>query len=523
MDVEVRSGGPAIGFQSVPTQMYTDKDILLGWVNTDEAIQNSKDRPTTAVFATFEKAPWMIMWDPATYPNAKTIADLGKTDAVVRYFDGATYMDYLTGAGRLKKDQTDGSYDGTPANFIAAGGKDAQQGFATDEIYVYENELEDWKKPVAYQLVADTGYPLYAVALATRTGDLAANSPCLKKLIPVVQKATADYFASPEAVNALIVETVKKFDTGWVYSAGLAADSVVKQRELGLVSNGDDKTLGDFDEARVQQILTITTPIFEKNGTRPRTASRRPTCSPTSSSTRRSACGNHVNKLDFHGVGLTFEGGATALEGVDLTIDRGEFVSVVGPSGCGKSTLLRIASGLTTATSGTVDVSADRIGYVFQDATLLPWRTVQRNVELLPRALRTGPAAPSGGCPRGDRHGGLDRLRALPAPPALRRHADAGLAGPVADDGAGPVPVRRAVRRAGRDHPGAAQRRGAGDVRRPALRRALRHPLGLRGGVPLHPGGGHVARPGEDRRRVRRARSGCGATRSCGSGPSSPS
>ena len=91
-----------------------------------------------------------------------------------------------------------------------------------------------------------------------------------------------------------------------------------------------------------------------------------------------------MNKLDFAGVGLTFEGGATALEGVDLTIDRGEFVSVVGPSGCGKSTLLRIASGLTQATTGTVDVSAERIGYVFQDATLLPWRTVQRNVELLP-------------------------------------------------------------------------------------------------------------------------------------------
>lgn len=55
----------------------------------------------------------------------------------------------------------------------------------------------------------------------------------------------------------------------------------------------------------------------------------------------------------------------------------------MGPSGCGKSTLLRIASGLETQTQGSCAVDRDSIGYVFQDATLLPWRTVQRNIELL--------------------------------------------------------------------------------------------------------------------------------------------
>ncbi|MFZ2964608.1 MAG: ABC transporter ATP-binding protein [Rhodoglobus sp.] len=87
--------------------------------------------------------------------------------------------------------------------------------------------------------------------------------------------------------------------------------------------------------------------------------------------------------LDFQDVAMTFPDGTVALSGVDLKVRRGEFVTVVGPSGCGKSTLLRIASGLETASHGTTELMTDRIGYVFQDATLLPWRDVQRNVELL--------------------------------------------------------------------------------------------------------------------------------------------
>jgi ABC-type nitrate/sulfonate/bicarbonate transport system, ATPase component len=87
--------------------------------------------------------------------------------------------------------------------------------------------------------------------------------------------------------------------------------------------------------------------------------------------------------LDFENVEMTFPNGTVALRGVDLTVKRGEFVTVVGPSGCGKSTLLRIASGLETASEGTATLNTDRIGYVFQDATLLPWRDVLSNVELL--------------------------------------------------------------------------------------------------------------------------------------------
>ena len=87
--------------------------------------------------------------------------------------------------------------------------------------------------------------------------------------------------------------------------------------------------------------------------------------------------------LRFDRVGMTYSDGTEALRGISCGLSAGEFVSVVGPSGCGKSTLLRLASGLLEETAGEVSVDRARLGYVFQDATLLPWRTVQKNVELL--------------------------------------------------------------------------------------------------------------------------------------------
>jgi NitT/TauT family transport system ATP-binding protein len=96
--------------------------------------------------------------------------------------------------------------------------------------------------------------------------------------------------------------------------------------------------------------------------------------------------------LSFNGIGMVFPDGTEAIRDVSFTVDKGEFVTVVGPSGCGKSTLLKIASGLLEPTRGSVLVDRERLGYVFQDPTLLPWRTVQQNVELLPELHAIGKA-----------------------------------------------------------------------------------------------------------------------------------
>ena len=95
--------------------------------------------------------------------------------------------------------------------------------------------------------------------------------------------------------------------------------------------------------------------------------------------------------IEMREVARRFGSGTVAVEGLNLAIRDGEFVSLLGPSGCGKSTVLRMMAGLLSPSAGTVtldgsppgggDVAGD-VGFVFQDATLMPWATVFDNVWL---------------------------------------------------------------------------------------------------------------------------------------------
>jgi hypothetical protein len=268
--IEVRSGGPAIGFGTVTAQMYTDDSILLGYVYTDEAIQNSKEFPTVAIESGFEKNPQMIMWDPATYPDVKTFADIGKSGMLVRYFSGAAWMDYFTSQGTLAKDKVDGSYDGTPALFVADQGKSGQQGFGSAEPYIYQNEIKDWAKPVAYSYVNDNGWNNYAESISTKPANITKYADCFKKLVPMIQQSSVDYLNTPAAANKIILDAVAKFDNGWVYSQGVADYAVKTIKADGLVGNGPDKTVGNFDPARVNDLIKLAIPVYTALGSAPK-------------------------------------------------------------------------------------------------------------------------------------------------------------------------------------------------------------------------------------------------------------
>lgn len=264
--VQVRAGGPAVGFTSPTSLMYSDPDIFLAFAATYSQVQNSSEFPTVGVVAPWAINPQIVMWDPATYPDVKTIADLKATGAKVRYFGGLAWMDYFIATGVLDESQADASYDGTPANFVADGGKSAQQGFATSEPYYYENVLEDWGKPVAYQMIHDAGWTSYAQTLATKPENIEQYRECLALLVPMIQQAQVDFVADPASTNALILDLVAQYNNGWLYDEGQAAASVQLALDNELIANSPDGTLGSFDVARVEEFLAIAVPILEGLG-----------------------------------------------------------------------------------------------------------------------------------------------------------------------------------------------------------------------------------------------------------------
>ena len=110
--------------------------------------------------------------------------------------------------------------------------------------------------------------------------------------------------------------------------------------------------------------------------------------------------------LEAHGLSHTYQdenGGTEALRDVSLVVPEGSFVCVVGPSGCGKTTLLRALAGLLTPTAGEVQFGGERlkrprrrIGFVFQQANLMPWRSAEDNIRL-PLELQGAEGARSNG------------------------------------------------------------------------------------------------------------------------------
>jgi NitT/TauT family transport system ATP-binding protein len=96
-----------------------------------------------------------------------------------------------------------------------------------------------------------------------------------------------------------------------------------------------------------------------------------------------------VPEIEIAGVSKQYGNARAVLQSIDLKIGKREFVSIIGSSGCGKSTILKLIAGLAVPTTGTIRVDGmppqnarESISFVFQDATLLPWRTVQQNIGL---------------------------------------------------------------------------------------------------------------------------------------------
>jgi hypothetical protein len=266
VDVEVRPGGPNVGFQPVPALMYLDDAIVLGAVTTDAAITGAAEQPTVAVASQMTVSPQILMWDPASHPGMTTIREVAATGVPV-VTSGDILHALLASQGIMRPEQADTSYEGTPARFVSDP-TILQQGFATAEPYLYQNEIAEWGRPVGFEPLANYGFSVYPEALAVRADKLEQLRPCLQKLVPIMQQSQIDYLEDPASTNRLIVELVEAYQTGWTYSAGVADFSAKAQVEQGFVTNDPASgVFGQLDPARMQQIVSTFGPILQSQGT----------------------------------------------------------------------------------------------------------------------------------------------------------------------------------------------------------------------------------------------------------------
>jgi len=261
VNLEIRAGGPFLE-SPVVTEMYQDNAITFGYVGTDVAITRYNDAPTLAVFNAMNINPQVVLWNATKHPEAKTIADAAKSVKTFYVYGDPSWMRYFIAQGLIQKDQVDSNYKG---NLLLSTEDAAHQGFATSEPYKYAN-LESGAITTGYQLIHDAGWNSYAQNLAIRKDRLEELRPCLEKIVPVFQQAQLDYIADPIHANALIVSTVKTYDSWWSQTDGDVANGAVSQKDLGIIGNGETATFGDLEEARVNDFIAKATPILREQG-----------------------------------------------------------------------------------------------------------------------------------------------------------------------------------------------------------------------------------------------------------------
>jgi hypothetical protein len=238
-------------------------------VDQDSALVFSRRFPAIGVVAMLDKSPMGLFWDRATYPRGfKSVADLrafAKSGRGKIYLSTTrrTFGRYLLSQG-ISRDVFNEGYNGDAETFVLNRGRWLNQGSITSEGYQFAHGRR-WNKPVDFLLLSDMGYPLYPGMVSVATNRMAELAPCLKALVPLLQRAQVDYARQPVEAN----DAIFRFNKGgfgapwWQTSHELLAAAATASLSRGIISNGPNKTIGDFDMARSDLLLSRLKPYLD--------------------------------------------------------------------------------------------------------------------------------------------------------------------------------------------------------------------------------------------------------------------
>jgi hypothetical protein len=274
LELTIIDGGPGLGEgQPAISSLYagnlkTNEEVHLAFVSTDDAAIYSEEFPVVAVVSPLRKSPSILFWDPATYPEGfESIDDLvafaDTGNKIYVSFTNESYAKWLIDQG-VPEDAFLEGYAGDAENFVTNGGKWINQGYASNEVWDFENG-RGWAKPIDYTYVADFGYDFYPSALSVATEKLEELAPCLEALVPMIQQATVDYVADPAPINEMLA-TYNEEGYGASYWK-----TPIELNEAGFQVLIDDELIGNesgsiagFDLERVQATIDIVSPNFDE-------------------------------------------------------------------------------------------------------------------------------------------------------------------------------------------------------------------------------------------------------------------
>jgi hypothetical protein len=257
-----------VKFDKTNSSILLDGEADMAYINMSDVIKDSAAVDMVAVAKTLDLDPQMVMWDPTQF-DITTPEDIATSGAPVLHFPGVAYIDYMIGVGYMTEDQSDPTYDGSDAKYVATNGGVIQQGFATNEIFKYENEIA-WKDgapaDVEFFTVADLGFDNYPAAITMMRDKAAELDECLKVLVPVMQQAWIDFLNDPKPIMDKMIEINEVHDGFWGLSEGINDGGFALLESDGFAANSSDGTYCSFDEARVQGLYDVLAPIYAEQG-----------------------------------------------------------------------------------------------------------------------------------------------------------------------------------------------------------------------------------------------------------------
>jgi len=259
-----------IKFDKANSSILLDGEADMAYINMSDVIKDSAAVDMVAIAKTLDKDPQMVMWDPAQFDIQKP-EDIAASGAPVVHFPGTSYIDYMIAKGYMTAEQDDPTYDGSDAKFVSTNGGIVQQGFATNEVFKYENEI-NWKDgapaDVSFFTVGDMGFDNYPAVITMMKSRAKELDGCLKALVPKMQQAWVDFLNDPKPIMDKMIEINKVHDGFWGLSESINEGGFALVESDGYAVNSADGTYCSFDPARVQGLYDVLKPIYDSQGTK---------------------------------------------------------------------------------------------------------------------------------------------------------------------------------------------------------------------------------------------------------------